>query len=71
MEKSRYVGVIEGKVRGDDSIKYFLHTKVRSTVRVLERVMAYEVPQNKKISGGGKKWRVKRSRFCFPLNKSK
>ena len=54
MEKSRYVRVIEGEIRGDDPIKYFLPTGVRGTFRVQEEVMAIEVLQNEKISEGGK-----------------
>ena len=55
MEKSRYVRVIEGEeVKGDDPIEYILPTGVESTFGVPEGMMAIEVPQDKKNSGGGK-----------------
>ena len=55
MDKSRYVRVIEGEeVRRDDPTEYFLPTKVGSTSRVPEGVMAIEVLQNEEISEGEK-----------------
>ena len=57
MEKGWCVRVIEGKeVRGDDPVEYFLPAGVGSTFWVPKRVIAIEVPQNEKISGGGKNW---------------
>ena len=55
MEKSGYISVIEGdEVKRDDTIEYFLTTGIRSTFWVPDGVMAIEVPQNERISGGGK-----------------
>ena len=66
MEKGGYVRFIEkGEIRRDDPIEYFLPAGVRSTSRVPEGVMAIEVPQNEKISRGGKRWREKRVSFSI------
>ena len=55
MEMGKGVKVIEGEeVRKDDPVEYFLPTKVGSTSRVPEGVMAVKVPQNKEVSGGGR-----------------
>ena len=55
MEKGGCVRVIEREeVRGDDPIEHFLPVAVGCTSGVPERVMAFEVPQNEEISGGGK-----------------
>ena len=60
MEKGGCVRVIDGEeVRGDDPVEYFFPAGVRSTSRVPEGVMAIEVPQNERISGGGKNARGK------------
>ena len=53
MKKSRYVRVIEGKVRGNDPIEYLFDTGLGSAFLVPEGVMAVKVPQNQEISGGG------------------
>ena len=55
MEKGGCVRVIEGEVRRDNPVKYFLPAGVGSTSWVPEGMMAIEVPQNEEISGGGKK----------------
>ena len=54
MEKGGCVRVIEGEVRRDNPVKYFFPAGVGSTSGVPEGMMAIEVPQNEKISGGGK-----------------
>ena len=54
MEKGGCVRVIEGEVRRDDPVEYFLPAGIGSTSQVPEGVMAIEVPQNEEISGGGK-----------------
>ena len=54
MEKSGCVRAIEGEEVRDDPVKYFLPAGVGSTFGVPEGMMAIEVPQNEKISGGGK-----------------
>ena len=55
MWKGGHVRVIEGEeVRGDDPVECFLPADFGSTSCVPERMMAIEVPQNEKISGGGK-----------------
>ena len=54
MEKGGRVRVIEGEVRRDDPVEYFLSAGVGSTSRVPEEVMTIEVPQNKEICGGGR-----------------
>ena len=55
MEKGGCVRVIEGEeVRGYDPVEYFLPAGVGSTSRVLEGLMAIEVPQNEEISRGEK-----------------
>ena len=62
----------EKEVRRDDPIEYFFPTRVGSTFRVLEEVMAIEVPQNEKISGGGKNGGRKGVRSVIhPSEKSK
>ena len=53
MEKGGCVRVIEGvEVRGDDPVEYFLPA-VSELPRAPEEMMAIEVPQNKRIFGGG------------------
>ena len=44
MEKGRHVKVMEGEIRKDDPVEYFLPSRVGITSRVPEGVMAIEVP---------------------------
>ena len=44
MEKGRHVKVMEGEIRKDDPVEYFLPSRVGITSRVSEGVMAIEVP---------------------------
>ena len=66
MGKSCGIGITERKeIRGDEPIKFYPLTGVRSAFVVVEEVMANEVPHNKEISRGERMEEEKKSILLF------